>query len=51
MVFLECHDPVKYRKKIKGFHMAFNIRDKVYRISEDDKSKYKFKGKPEDIKK
>jgi hypothetical protein len=29
---LECHDPIKYRKKIKGFHMAFNIRDKGFRI-------------------
>lgn len=25
---MECHDQNKYRKKIKGFHIAFNIRDK-----------------------
>jgi hypothetical protein len=28
MIFLEVFDATKYRKKIKGFHMAFNIRDK-----------------------
>lgn len=28
LAFLECHDASKYRKKIKGFHMAFNIREK-----------------------
>ena len=26
--YLECHDPAKYRKKIKGFRLAFNIREK-----------------------
>jgi len=26
--FLECHDPAAYRKKIKGFRLAFNIREK-----------------------
>lgn len=40
--FLECHDPNKYRKKIKGFHIAFNIREKVLRIGENELSKYKF---------
>lgn len=48
MEFLECDDPNKYRKKIKGFHMAFNIRDKMRIPSEDGadgKSKYKFKPK------
>jgi len=49
MRFLECHDPNKYRKKIKGFHMAFNIRDKEQRISADDPSrKYKFKPSSQD---
>jgi len=43
MIFLECHDPAKYRKKIKGFHNAFNATDKS-RIDKDDTSrKYKFK--------
>lgn len=53
MEFLECHDPTKYRKKIKGFHMAFNIHEKVIRVSEEDMSKYKFKSKlsAEEIKK
>lgn len=32
LAYLECHDPIKYRKKIKGFHIAFNIRDKSFRI-------------------
>jgi hypothetical protein len=52
MQYLECHDPNKYRKKIKGFHIAFNIREKVLRIGEDELSKYKFKSKltPEEIK-
>jgi hypothetical protein len=51
--YLECHDPSKYRKKIKGFHIAFNIREKVLRVGEDELSKYKFKSKlsPEEIKK
>jgi hypothetical protein len=43
MTFLECNDPNKYRKKIKGFHMAFNIRDKAQRIPEEERSKYKIK--------
>ncbi len=25
---MECHDQNKYRKKIKGYHIAFNIREK-----------------------
>ena len=44
MEFMECDDPTKYRKKIKGFHMAFNIREKM-RIPDEEKSKYKFKSK------
>lgn len=50
--YLECHDQNKYRKKIKGFHLAFNIREKVLRVGEDELSKYKFKSKlsPEEIK-
>jgi hypothetical protein len=32
--FIECHDQIAYRKKIKGFRLAFNIRDKNYRIPE-----------------
>lgn len=53
MNFLECHDANKYRKKIKGFHMAFNIREKVLRIGENEKSNYQFKPKipVEEIKK
>jgi hypothetical protein len=41
---LECHDPSKYRKKIKGFHRAFNI-EKGYRIPLDEKPKLKYKSK------
>ena len=37
--FIECHEPSKYRKKIKGFHMAFNIKDKYYRIPEEQRAK------------
>ena len=50
---MECHDQSKYRKKIKGFHIAFNIRDKQGRIGENELSNYKFKSKlpPEEIKK
>ena len=50
---MECHDPNKYRKKIKGFHIAFNIREKQGRIGENELSNYKFKSKlpPEEIKK
>ena len=53
MQYLECHDPNKYRKKIKGFHIAFNIREKVLRVGENELSNYKFKSKlsPEEIKK
>lgn len=40
---LECHDPTKYRKKIKGFHMAFNTRDKDQKSSNGEPLKYKFK--------
>jgi hypothetical protein len=50
---MDCHDQTKYRKKIKGFHIAFNIRDKVGRMGENELSNYKFKSKlpPEEIKK
>ena len=53
MQALECHDPNKYRKKIKGFHIAFNIREKVLRIGNEELSSYKFKSKytPEEIRK
>ena len=45
MRFLECHDPNKYRKKIKGFRLAFNIREKEGRVPEEDPTgkNYKFK--------
>ena len=44
---MECHDPNKYRKKIKGFRLAFNIRDKYERIDENDGGrKFKFKHNP-----
>lgn len=42
---MECHDQSKYRKKIKGFHIAFNIRDKQGRVGENELSNYKFKSK------
>jgi hypothetical protein len=45
LAYLECHDPNKYRKKIKGFHIAFNIREKVLRVGPEDLSKYKFQSK------
>lgn len=45
MNLLECQDPNKYRKKIKGFHMAFNTKERDLRISKRDLSKYKYKGK------
>ena len=50
---MECHDQNKYRKKIKGYHIAFNIREKQGRIGENELSNYKFKSKipPEEIKK
>ena len=41
MGYLECHDPIKYRKKIKGFHLAFNIRDKQFRIPIEETFKAK----------
>lgn len=49
--YIECHDANKYRKKIKGFHIPFNIRDKL-KTQDEDLSKYKFKSKlsPEEIK-
>lgn len=37
--FIECHDQAAYRKKIKGYRLAFNIRDKQYRIPESTLSK------------
>lgn len=44
--FIECHDQAAYRKKIKGFRLAFNIRDKSYRIPENTlKKEMKFKSK------
>ena len=48
--YLQVHDPAKYRKKIKGFHIAFNIREKPG--NNDELSKYKFQSKlpPEEIK-
>lgn len=51
LAYLECHDPSKYRKKIKGFHIAFNIREKDLRVKETELSKYKFQSKlpPEEI--
>uniref|UniRef100_A0A7S3KK14 Uncharacterized protein n=1 Tax=Euplotes crassus TaxID=5936 RepID=A0A7S3KK14_EUPCR len=30
--FIQCHDANIYRKKIKGFRLAFNIREKTYRM-------------------
>jgi esterase/lipase superfamily enzyme len=39
---LECHDPTKYRAKIKGFNNAFGSR--ASRISQDvSSSRYKFR--------
>jgi hypothetical protein len=43
---MQCDDPLKYRKKIKGFSAPFNMTEKDDRISKDDKAlKYKFKSK------
>ena len=43
---MECHDPVKYRKKIVGFVAPFNMTEKDDRIKKDEKAmKYKFKSK------
>lgn len=43
---MQCDDPHKYRKKIKGFTAPFNMTEKDDRISKDDKAlKYKFKSK------
>ena len=52
MQYLECHDQSKYRKKIKGFHIAFNIREKDLRVKPEELSKYKFQYKlaPDEIK-
>ena len=33
----ELHVKDAYRKKIKGFHLAFNVKEK---LNENDKSKY-----------
>ena len=41
LAYLECHDPIKYRKKIKGFNLAFNIRDKNFRIPVEESHKLK----------
>lgn len=32
--FIECHDPTAFRKKAKGYRLAFNVRDKNFRIPE-----------------
>mmetsp|Transcript_43234 Transcript_43234/g.41586 ORF Transcript_43234/g.41586 Transcript_43234/m.41586 type:complete len:236 (-) Transcript_43234:348-1055(-) len=47
--FIDCHDPQKYRKKIKGFHIAFNIKEKELRMSNDERKRlnHKFKVKSE----
>ena len=37
--FIECHDPIAYRKKIKGYRLAFNVRDKNFRIPESTLNK------------
>ncbi|CDW91270.1 UNKNOWN [Stylonychia lemnae] len=36
---IQCNDPNIYRKKIKGFHIAFNIRDKLPTALEDASKK------------
>jgi hypothetical protein len=43
---LEINNKKKYRKKIKGFHLAFNITDKV---AESSKYKYQPEGTAEEI--
>ncbi len=43
MRLLDCHDPYSYRKKIKGFHYAFNTVDKSRIAHEDTSKKYKYK--------
>ena len=41
---MECGESNKYRRKIKGFTLPFNIKEREYRISTEDKSRrYKFK--------
>lgn len=46
MEFLEFEDPNVYRKKIKGFSLAFHIKGKNYRIPDDDPAhKYKVRYK------
>jgi len=50
--FLECHDPVKYRKKLNGMTLPFGIREKQGRIPKDDpclKYRYKPDQKSEEI--
>jgi len=37
--FLECSNPLHYRKKMVGIKLPFNIRDKESRIPKDDLSK------------
>lgn len=37
--FIDCDEPARYRKKIKGFQLPFSIRDKVLRIPESEKQK------------
>jgi len=51
--YIECHDQVAYRKKIKGFRLAFNIREKNHRIPDSTMKrglKLRSKQSAEDIK-
>lgn len=51
--FIECHDQAAYRKKIKGYRLAFNIRDKQHRIPESlmkKEAKQRSKESAEEIK-
>lgn len=43
---LELQNKKVYRKKIKGFHLAFNIKDK---LAESSKYKYQPEGTAEEI--
>ena len=43
---LEAEDPQKFRRKVKGVQVVpFSMRDKFYRIADDEMSKYTFKSK------
>lgn len=51
--YIECHDPLAYRKKIKGFRLAFNIREKSFRIPDSTlkaPQKYRSRQSAEEIK-